>query len=169
MTAVYFIIALLVVAILFLLVIPKTRSLRITGMLPTSPDKIFPVLTDLSKTPQWIPQCTKAIKTDGRDGAARKQRVTYVSEGASHEQDQQVTTWVDNRQYGWKQLHPTGPFADARTVITLTKRENHTEIEILGEWTASSLFAKIPATFSEPKRLREHYEGMILKLQGLNA
>ena len=166
MTAVYLIAALLVAVIVFLLILPKTHTLRITGNLATTPEKIFSVITDLTKAPQWVPHCTHAVKTDGRDGAARKQKVSFEKEGAaSTSEDQQVTTWVDNRQYGWKLLQASGSRADARTVITLTQRQNITEVEILGEWTASSWLGKIPAAFSEPKRLRADYEEMISRLR----
>jgi uncharacterized protein YndB with AHSA1/START domain len=167
MIAVYIAAALLVASIVFLLALPKTNALRLTRKVPVPAEKLFATLTDLQAAPRWIPHCTAAIKTGGRDSAARKQRVSYDENGARRDEEQLVTTWVDNRQYGWKLSPPTGSLADARTVVTLTARGAETEVEILGEWTAAGLFAKLPAKFGETKRLREHYEGMLSRLESV--
>lgn len=155
---------LVVLDILLFTLLPKTKSARVVKSLRAKPATIYALITDPQNAPKWVPHCTRGEKTAGRDGPARRQALTYA-DGVTTEQ--QVTTWVADRQYGWKETPPHGPLSESRTVFTLTERGALTEVEILGEWTARSMLTKLYANFGHPAVVRRTYEAMLDSIEKL--
>lgn len=148
--------------ILLFVLLPKTKSARVVKSLRAKPAQIYALITDVEQAPKWIPNCTRGERTAGRDGPARRQVLSYA-DGVSTEQ--QVTTWVADRQYGWKETPPHGPLSESRTVFTLTERGDVTEVEILGEWTARSMLTKLYANFGHPAVVRRTYDAMLASIE----
>jgi hypothetical protein len=140
-----------------LVLLPKTKSVRVVAAVPGKAGPIFALVTDVARAKDWVPGCVGAEKLTQRDGPARRQRIRYA-DGRSSEQ--QVSTWLADRQYGWKETPPEGPLAENRVVFTLTEREGTTDVEIIGEWTARGLFTKLFANFGQPAVARKVFAEM---------
>ena len=149
--------ALTLLEALALLLLPKSKTVRVAETVTARADAIYPLISDPTRAPEWVPGCVKGERLTAKDGPARRQRITY-DDGRSAEQ--QVTTWLVNQQYGWKELPAEGPLAEMRVVFTLTERDGITEIEILGEWTARSLLTKVFANFGQPAAARRTFAAM---------
>lgn len=140
-----------------LVLLPKTKTARTVARVPAKASAVFALITDVSRAIDWVPGCSGAEKITMKDGPARRQRILYA-DGRSAEQ--QVTTWLSDRQYGWKETPATGPLAENRVVFTLTERDGATDVEILGEWTARGLLTKLFANFGQPAVAKKTFAAM---------
>jgi uncharacterized protein YndB with AHSA1/START domain len=155
--------------LIVLLVLPKTKTMRVERRIKAPANQLYALLTDLSQTPKWYPGGISAERTSERDGAARRQRLVVQAGSGSMAIDQQVTTWVNDRQYGWKELPAAGPLQEVRTVFTLTEHGPETDVEILGEWTARSMITKIYANFGHPKLTKQQFDRILDNLDKLST
>lgn len=147
--------------------LPKGGSMRVHGEVPQAAEKIFAVLTDMTKAPTWLPNCESASALTGRDGPARRQQVHFKTAAGAVIADQQVTTWIAPRQYGWKQ-GPTAAYPgleELRIVFTLSGTKDKTQVEILGDWAAAGFLSKWAVRFSMPKRMRGEFEQIVANLR----
>ena len=157
--------AVAMLAVVSLLVLPKTKTIRVVRTIPATAPAIFAIVSDIGRMPSWYPNAVSAEKKAGRDGPARRQLVSVNEGGSTHEHEQQVTTWINDRQYGWKETPAVGPLTEHRTVFTLTDRGAQTEVELLGEWTARTLLAKIHANFARAAQERARFEAILANVE----
>jgi hypothetical protein len=159
------------VAIVLLIVatalLPRTTSVRVKGRVEAPASHVFRMLTDLPEAGRWIPNFIAADRVAGKDGPARRHRITHKEDGRLVESLQQVTSWMPGKQYGWKHVEDVvggkvqRRFDEQRTVLTLLEQSGETEIEIVGEWTAGGFLNRWPARFSRPKRVQAHFENIL--------
>ncbi len=172
-TVVYLVLFAAVLALVATALLPRSSSVRVTGRVPAGAERIFAVITDLDQTSAWRPGYARAERVHGKDGPARRQALHGAGPEARMTVEQ-VTTWVENRQYGVKVVEeregdrPRKGLRERRTVVTLQPRENGTEVDLVGEWEAGSFWGRWAAKFRMPGEVRAEYAAILERLRTIS-
>lgn len=149
-------------------------SLRVTRTLSAPPERVWPLLADPKRWPEWLPGVTTSEVLAGpAEGVGRRQRLQAAYGGQRGEIELQITDWEPRRRVGW--VHTAERIGgkqqnlakDIRTLITLTPAGGGTLLAVEGSWEPVGLMGKMLAKTVAQSRAEGMFEGVAENLDRL--
>ena len=125
-------------------------SLRITRTIDVPPERVWPLLADPKRWPEWLPGVTTSVVTSGpAEGVGRRQKLEVAYAGQRGEIELRITDWEPLRRIGWEHTaeriggKQQNLARDIRTLVTLTPRGGGTDVAVEGSWEPVGLMGKM--------------------------
>ncbi|MFN2432562.1 MAG: SRPBCC family protein [Gemmatimonadota bacterium] len=125
-------------------------EVRVTRTITAPPERVWPLLADPTRWPEWLPGITTSEVTAGPvEGVGRRQRLDAAYAGQHGEIELRITDWEPRRRIGW--VHTAERIGgkqqnfakDIRTIITLTPAGTGTELQVEGSWEPVGIMGKM--------------------------
>ena len=149
-------------------------NLTIRRSLAAPPERVWPLLADAARWPEWMPGVeTSRVTSDRVEGTGRRQRLERAWGGRRGEVDLEITEWEPPRRIGWLHLgerlggKQQGFARDIRTRVTLEPAGGGSEIAFEGSWEPVGLVGRMLGTTLVASRAEEMLRGAAENLERL--
>src|SRR5260370_12614310 len=110
-------------------------SFRYTGTVGVSIDKVFELISDPTRMPEWLPNCTMAVPGPQHKGKGDRHRVRFERKGRKIDIVIEVIEYEPPTAYGWVEIiHRRG----SPTFFQLQFSAGSTPISMLQPWGPGS-------------------------------
>src|SRR5881296_1948496 len=110
-------------------------SLTYSGLVGVPIEEVFELLSDASRMPEWLPNCTAAVPGPSKKGKGDRHRIHFERDGRKADCVIEVIEFVRPTTYAWVEIiHRRG----AKTFFKLEFQGSATRITMMHIWTPSS-------------------------------
>ncbi len=137
-------------------------SLRYSGTVGTSIDKVFELLADPTRMPEWLPNCTTAVPGPQPRGKGARHRVRFERKGRKIDIVIEVIEYEPPTSYGWVEIiHRRG----SKTFFKLQFAGGSTRITMLHLWVPGGWRAWLIGQFYRRRNAHRMFDGLLQNLR----
>ena len=137
-------------------------SLTYSGLVGVSIEEVFQLLSDASRMPEWLPNCTAAVPAPTKKGKGDRHRIHFERDGRKADCVIEVIEFVPPTTYAWVEIiHRRG----AKTFFKLQFQGGATRITMKHVWTPSGLRAWLLGHFYRRRSAHRMFDGLLQNLR----
>ena len=137
-------------------------SLTSSGLVGVPIEEVFELLSDASRMPEWLPNCTAAVPSPTKKGKGDRHRLHFERDGRKADCVIEVIDFVPPTTYAWVEIvHRRG----ARTFFKLQFQGGATRITMKHVWTPSGLRAWLLGHFYRRRSAHRMFDGLLQNLR----
>jgi uncharacterized protein YndB with AHSA1/START domain len=137
-------------------------SLRYTGTVGVSIDKVFALISDPTRMPEWLPNCTMAVPGPQHKGKGDRHRIRFERKGRKIDIVIEVIEFEPPTTYGWVEIiHRRG----SKTFFKLQFAGGSTRITMLHLWVPGSWRAWLIGQFYRRRNAHRMFDGLLQNLR----
>ena len=137
-------------------------SLTYSGLVGVPIEEVFELLSDASRMPDWLPNCTAAVPGPTRKGKGDRHRIHFERSGRKADAVIEVIEFVPPTTYAWVEIvHRRG----AKTFFKLEFQGGTTRITMKHVWAPSGLRAWLLGHFYRRRSAHRMFDGLLQNLR----
>jgi uncharacterized membrane protein len=140
--------------------------------IPSTENLLWALITAVENLPRWVPNVqTAKLLGQQQTGIGRRQQLITRGQLGEWAQEQVIIAWEPGRRIGWRALtnqidaRELEQIEDLQTIITLTKRQGHTNVTIETSWVPLGLKGQLFSFFTLKPAIRKQTKGMLQALE----
>jgi len=137
-------------------------SLTYSGLVGVPIEEVFELLSDASRMPEWLPNCTAAVPGPSKKGKGDRHRIHFERDGRKADCVVEVIEFVRPTTYAWVEIvHRRG----AKTFFKLQFQGGATRITMKHVWAPSGLRAWLLGHFYRRRSAHRMFDGLLQNLR----
>jgi len=137
-------------------------SLTYSGLVGVPIEEVFELLSDASRMPDWLPNCTAAVPGPSKKGKGDRHRIHFERGGRKADAVIEVIEFVPPTTYAWVEIiHRRG----AKTFFKLEFQGGATRITMKHVWAPSGLRAWLLGHFYRRRSAHRMFDGLLQNLR----
>ncbi len=132
------------------------------GTVGVSIDRVFELIADPVRMPEWLPNCTFAVPGPNRKGKGDRHRLHFERNGRKADAVIEIIEYVPPTTYGWVEIiHRRG----AKTFFKLEFQGGSTRITMKHVWTPATWRAWLLGQFYRRRSAHGMFDGLLQNLR----
>jgi len=137
-------------------------SLTYSGLVGVSIEEVFALITDPTRMPEWLPNCTNVVPGPGRGGKGDRHRLHFERNGRKADAVIEIIEYVPPTTYGWVEIiYRRG----SKTFFKLEFQGGVTRITMKHVWIPSGIRAWLLGQFYRRRNAHRMFDGLLQNLR----
>ena len=137
-------------------------SLTYSGLVGVPIEEVFELLSDASRMPEWLPNCTATVPGPTRKGKGDRHHIHFERDGRKADAVIEVIEFVPPTTYAWVEIiHRRG----AKTFFKLEFQGGATRITMKHIWAPSGLRAWLLGHFYRRRSAHRMFDRLLQNLR----
>jgi len=137
-------------------------SFTYTGTVGAPIDKVFALITDPARMPEWLPGCQSVKPAPKLTGRGDRHRIFFERDGRRIDVEIEVIDYNPPYTYGWIEIRRR---AGSRTFFALQFQGGATKITMKHIWEAKGLKAWLLGQFYRRRSSHQLFDGLLQNLR----
>jgi uncharacterized protein YndB with AHSA1/START domain len=140
----------------------KPVSFSYEGSVGAPIDRVFDLITDPARMPEWLPGCLSVTPGPGRKGKGVHHRLVFQRRGQRVDAEIEITNYNAPVSYAWVELRRR---AGSKTSFALQFQGGTTKVTMKHTWTPTTWRAWLLGQFYRRKHAYETFDGLLQNLR----
>jgi uncharacterized protein YndB with AHSA1/START domain len=137
-------------------------SLTYSGTVGVSIEKVFALISDATRMPEWLPHCTAAVPSPTHKGKGARHRMRFERQGRKTDVVVEVIEYEEPTTYAWVEIiHRRG----SKTFFKLEFAGGSTRITMKQVWTPTSWRSWFLGQFYRRRNAHRMFDGLLQNLR----
>ena len=139
-------------------------SFTYSGTVPAPIDKVFALISDPMRMPEWLPRCVavKATTNDARVGKGSRFKVTFQRDANRHEAVIEIIDFQSPHSFGWVEIYHR---AGSKTFFGLGFAGGSTKVTLKHIWQPTGFRSWLNGQFYRRRNSHRMFDGLINNLR----
>ena len=138
-------------------------SFTYSATVPSPIDKVFALISDPMRMPEWLPRCigVKATTTE-RAGKGARFKLTFQRDDNRHESVIEIIDFQSPHTFGWVEIYHR---AGSKTFFGLSFAGGSTKVSLKHVWVPTGFRSWLNGQFYRRRNSRRMFDGLINNLR----
>lgn len=139
-------------------------SFTYSGTVPAPMDKVFALISDPLRMPEWLPRCiaVKATTQDKAPGKGARYKLTFQRAVQQHECVIEIIDYSPPHTFGWVEIYHR---AGSKTFFALRFDGGSTKVTFKHLWVPSGFRSWLNGQFYRRRNAHRMFDGLINNLR----
>jgi len=142
----------------------RTVSFIHSGLVGAQIDKVFDLLTDPARVPDWLPGCQTVKRVDGPPGKGQRWRLRMQTPFRIADLVVEVIEYAPPTGFAWAELQPR---SGSKTYFKLAFAGGATEVTMKHLWAPPSLTAWLRGVWFRRRHIQHQFDGSLQSFRKL--
>lgn len=138
-------------------------SFTYSASIPAPIDKVFGLIADPMKMPEWLPRCVGVKETtSARVGKGARYKLTFQRDTTQHESVIEIIDFSPPHTFGWVEIYHR---AGSKTFFGLHWEGGSTRVALKHVWHPSGFRSWLNGQFYRRRNANRMFEGLVNNLR----
>ena len=137
-------------------------SFTYSATLPAPIDKVFDLISDPMRMPEWLPRCVAVKPTTNNKGKGARYKVTFQRDATRHEAVIEIIDFQAPHTFGWVEIYHR---AGSKTFFALGFAGGSTKVSLKHIWQPSGFRSWLNGQFYRRRNAHRMFDGLINNLR----
>jgi uncharacterized protein YndB with AHSA1/START domain len=142
----------------------RSVSFTYSARVPAPIDRVFALISDPLRMPEWLPRCVgvKATTPDRGPGKGARYKVTFQRESNRHEAVIEIIDFQPPHTFGWVEIYHR---AGSKTFFGLGFEGGSTKVSLKHIWQPTGFRSWLNGQFYRRRNAHRMFDGLINNLR----
>ena len=142
----------------------RAVSFTYSGTVPAPIDKVFALISEPLRMPEWLPRCiaVKATTDEGRGRKGSRYKLTFQRDIQRHESVIEIIDFSPPHSFGWVEIYHR---AGSKTYFALGFEGGSTKVTLKHIWQPMGFRSWLNGQFYRRRNAHRMFEGLLNNLR----